>query len=274
MADPKSARPVALVTGASAGIGKAFAERLAGRGYDLILVARRRDRLEAMAERLQRDFGAQSEVIVADLTDPVALAALEARLAGGHSLDLLVNNAGFGAYSPYASIDPRTADDLISVNIRAVTSLTRAVLPDMVRRGAGAVINIGSVLALSGTLPPNPLPYRAMYAAAKAFVMTFTQLVAGELAGTGVRVMVCMPGPVRTEFFAIQGVDESSFTAMMVPEDIVTGALAGLAAGEIVCVPALADTALLDQHAKAQTAIVGSIRQTSELAARYRPKQA
>jgi short-subunit dehydrogenase len=271
MTDPKSARPLALVTGASSGMGKIFAERLASQGTDLILVARRRDRLEALADQLRRDGGARCEVIGADLTDGAALDALAARLAGGESLDLLINNAGFGGFYPFATIDARAIDELIDINIRAVTRLTRAVLPDMIRRGAGGIINIGSVLALSGTLPPNPLPYRATYAAAKAFVLTFTQALAGELAGTGVRAMVCLPGPTSTEFFAIQGFDVSKYPAMMTPDDVVTAALAGLAAGEVTCVPALADATMLDRLAGMQQSVLASIRQSSELAERYRP---
>jgi short-subunit dehydrogenase len=249
----------------------AFAERLAATGHDLILVARRRDRLEALAERLRRDTGAEAEVIGADLTDGDALAKLEAHLAKDNALSLLVNNAGFGGYRPFASVDPNTVDELIDIHVRAMARLTRAVVPGMIRRGGGGIINVASLLALSGTLPPDPLPHRVTYAAAKSFMLAFTQALAGELKGTGVRVQVCLPGRVDTEFHKLQGIDTSKLPPMMSPEDIVTGSLAGLAQGEVVCVPALADAALLDRLTEAQLAVFkAAVLPTPVLAQRYR----
>ncbi len=253
-----ASRPVARtawITGASAGIGAAFAERLAGDGYDLVLVARRRDRLEALAEKLRRQAGVRVEVVDADLTDMRALTDIEARLAKDETLSLLVNNAGFGRYHPFSSLDPNVIDELIDIHVRAVARLTRAALPGMIHRGGGGIINIGSLLALSGTLPPNPLPYRATYAAAKSFMLTFTQALAGELEGTGVRVEVCLPGRVDTEFHTLQGIDTSQLPPMMSAQDVVAAALAGLTQGEVVCVPALADTALLDRLADSELAV-------------------
>ena len=165
------ARPRALVTGASAGIGTAYAERLARDGYDVVLVARRRERLEELAERLRRETGGHAEVLAADLTDAEALGRVEARVTDDEALTLVVNNAGFGAYRPFAEVEPAVIDALINVHIRAVARLTRAALPGMVRRGSGGIINVASLLALSGAVPPNPLPYRATYAGAKAFMM-------------------------------------------------------------------------------------------------------
>jgi short-subunit dehydrogenase len=267
----KVSRPRALVTGASAGIGMAFAERLARAGYDLALVARRRDRLNELAERLRREDGARVDVVVADLTDAGMLAALEARVSQDE-LVLLVNNAGFGGYQPFVSIDPKIIDSLIDVHVRAVTRLTRAALPGMVRRGKGGVINIASLLALSGTIPPDPLPYRATYAAAKAFMLTFTQALQGELKGSGVRVLVCLPGRVDTEFHTIMKIDASKLPAMATADDIVTGALAGLAREEAVCVPTLADASLLDRLAEAQLAVFRAavLQPKPTLAERYR----
>lgn len=269
-----SARPRALVTGASSGIGVVFAERLARDGHDLILVARRRERLEELAVRLRRDFGVHAEVIGADLTDVGGLAEIEACVADDESLTLLVNNAGFGGYNPFVSIKPNIIDDLINIHIRAVTRLTRAALPGMVRRGAGGVINIASMLALSSTLPPNPLPHRAVYAASKAFLVAFTQALAGELSATGVRVQVCLPGMVSTEFHTVQGFDTSQIgPKKMTPDDVVTASLSGLAQGEVMCIPALADTALLDQLAEAQRATfrAGALQGVA-LAERYRQR--
>ena len=145
----------ALVTGASSGIGAAFATRLARDGYDLVLVARRRERLESLAIELRDKFGVRADVLAADLTDPGGLAEVEAHVAHDESLRMLVNNAGFGGYNPFTSIDPQVIDDLVSIHIRAVARLTRAALPGMVSRGVGSVVNVASLLALSGTLPPN-----------------------------------------------------------------------------------------------------------------------
>jgi short-subunit dehydrogenase len=179
------ARPIALVTGASSGIGAAYAERLAQDGYDLILVARRRHRLELLAERLGREAGAECEPLAVDHAS--AFSQLEARVAVDEGLALLVNSAGFGGYRRFIEVEPQVINALIDVHVRAVARLTRAALPGMVRRGKGAVVNVASLLALSGALPPNPLPYRAVYAGAKAFMLAFTEALSGELSESGVR---------------------------------------------------------------------------------------
>src|SRR2546421_5808698 len=158
---------LALVTGASAGLGVAFAERLAADGYDLVVVARRRDRLEELAERLD----ANVEVLAADLADPTALGEVEARAAEG--IDLLVNNAGFAGYRPFAELDPDVAENLIRVHIVATTRLSRAAVPRMIERGSGGIVNVASLLAFSGSIPPDPLPLRATYAACKSYMVTF-----------------------------------------------------------------------------------------------------
>ena len=264
-------RPRALVTGASSGIGAAFAERLARDGYDLILVARRRDRLEKLAERLRERFDIDAEAVVADLTDAGDVDALEARLAEDEALSLLINNAGFGGYGPFAALDPAVIDDLIDVHIRAATRLTRAALPGMIARGEGGIINVGSLLAVSGTLPPNPLPYRAVYAGAKAYLLAFTQTLAGELTGTGVRVQVCLPSIVATEFHSLQGIDPTKIAAKLPAEDVVTASLADLARGEVACIPVLADLAVFDALGEAERALLrAGAFQNVVLAERYR----
>jgi len=272
MTSRSAKRPRAWVTGASAGIGVAFAERLASAGHDLVLVARRRDRLEAVAARLRREAGAEVEVVCADLTDAGALGEVDAGVAKDEALALLINNAGFGGYGPFAALDPRLLDGLIDVHVRAVARLARAALPGMIRRRAGGIINIASLLALSGALPPDPLPYRATYAAAKSFMVTFTQALAGELKGTGVQVEVCLPGRVDTEFHVVQGLDTSKLPPTMSAEDIVTGALAGLRRGEVVCVPALGDPALLERLVEAQLSVFRAavMQAKPALADRYR----
>jgi short-subunit dehydrogenase len=266
----KSSRPVALVTGASAGIGAAFAERLARDGYDLVLVARRRERLDELAARLESGgTGARAEVLVADLTLPAGIDDACKRLAAAPAVSLLVNNAGFGGYAPFAELAVPVIEALIDVHVRAVTRLTRAALPAMLLAGAGGVINIASLLALSGTLPARPLPHRATYAGAKAYMLAFTQALAGELAGTGVRVEVCLPGLVATEFHAVQGWGRLPLPHMS-SEDVVTAALAALEQGEVVCVPGLEDPSLLEQIGEAQRAVMGAGNKPA-LAARYRP---
>lgn len=235
----------AVVTGASAGIGEAFAERLSRDRYDLTIVARRRGRLDALAARLAERDSTFVEVFAADLTDPGELRALEEKIAG-HAPDLLVNNAGFGGYAPFAELDPDRAEALIRLQVTAVTRLTRAALPGMISRGSGAIINVSSRLAYSAALPSPPLPQRAVYAATKAYINAFSQILANEVAGTGVRVQALCPGVVRTEFHAVQGMDSSKFpVGIMSPQDVVSGSLAGLERNEIICIPALDDPDLL-----------------------------
>jgi short-subunit dehydrogenase len=160
----------ALVTGASSGIGAAFAQRLAQEGFDLIVVARRRQRLEALAESLRHDAGVEVDVSATDLTDPDQLSELETVIAEDAALELLVNNAGFGGYRPFVELDPDVAEALIRVHVLTLTRLTRAALPGMVEKGRGAVVNVASLLAFTGSIPPQPLPHRATYAAAKAYM--------------------------------------------------------------------------------------------------------
>ena len=265
-----SGRPRALVTGASSGIGRAFAERLASKGYDLILVARRRDRLEELAKRLRRDTGVQADVICANLIDPQGLAEVEARINGDEALSLLINNAGFAGYQPFASIPSAVIDDLIAIHIRAVARLARAAVPDMIRLGSGAIINVASLLALSAMLPPNPLPSRATYAGAKAFILAFTQALAGELEGTGVRAQVCLPGRVSTEFHVMHGIDTRKLPPAMTAEDVVTASLAALARDEVVCIPALADQAMFGGLTETQIKVFRASAMQPTLAERYR----
>ena len=261
-------RQRALVTGASSGIGAAYAERLTRDGYDVVLVARRRERLEALAERLRLETETQAEVLAVDLTNAEVLAQVEARVATDESLALLVNNAGFGGYGPFVQLEPGTIDDLINIHVRSVTRLTRAALPGMVRRGAGGVINVASLLALSGALPPNPLPSRAVYAGAKAFLVTFTQALAGELMGTGVTVQVCLPGLVVSEFHTVQGMDPSRMPPRMTAADVVAASLAALRRGEVACIPGLEDAAMLGRLTEAQRTVLSSANRPT-LASRY-----
>jgi short-subunit dehydrogenase len=249
MSTETTGRPRALVTGASSGIGAAFAERLARDQYDVMVVARRRERLEALAQRLHEHHHVEVEVMAADLTQRDQLLAVERRIAEDTALELLVNNAGFGGYMPFVALDPDRAEELIRLQVVAVTRLTRAALPGMIARGHGAIINVSSRLAYSAALSTPTMPKRATYAATKAYVVTFTQLLHDELAGTGVRVQALCPGVVRTEFHERMGQDPARMPAAIVmsPEDVVEASLAGLKLGEVICVPALDDPSLVTQ---------------------------
>ncbi|HYB17857.1 MAG TPA: SDR family NAD(P)-dependent oxidoreductase [Streptosporangiaceae bacterium] len=264
-----TAKPHAVITGASSGIGAAFAACLASNGYDLTLIARRRGRLAELAARLARATPVTVSVHAADLTDPAGLRSAEDQIAAIPNLDLLVNNAGFAGYGPFAGLDPAVAAALIAVHVTAPTRLTRAALPAMAGRGRGAVINIASLLAFSGSLPPGPLPCRATYAAAKAYLVTFTCALAAELAGTGVRVQVCCPGPAATEFLNDTGIDPARLPVTpMDPVDVVAASLAALDLGETVCIPGLDDPAAVeDYHNTARQLMQASGR---ALARRYR----
>jgi uncharacterized protein len=261
-----------FVTGASSGVGEAFAARLAADGWDLHITARRGDRLPALARQLTDQHGVCVQVHPADLTDPGDLAALERAIAAAEP-DLLVDNAGFAGYCEFASVNPQVVPDLTSVHVLAVTRLARAAIPAMIARGSGAIINVSSLLAFSGSLPPQPLPHRATYAAAKAFQVTVTQALAGELAGTGVQVQACCPGLVDTEFHALAGRDLSATPfPVMRPDEVVSAALAGLRTGEVICVPGLDDPSMIDAVSHAQrTLLMTSV--SSPLAERYRTEQ-
>jgi short-subunit dehydrogenase len=271
MSTKDNVRPHALVTGASSGLGAAFAERLAHDGYDLLIAARRRDRLEALAEKLQSNDRGNVEVIVADLSKPDDLLSVEKHIQEDQALDLLVNNAGFGGYKAFVELDPEKATELINLKVLAVTRLTRAALPGMLARGRGAIINVSSRLAFSGSMGSTQLPKRATYAGANAFINTFSQLIQSEVEGTGVQVQALCPGVVETEFHERVGIDSNRYPAAIVmkPEDVVQASLIGLKLGEVICVPALEDPVLLKQIHESQQQFFEQSR-TGSLATRYR----
>jgi uncharacterized protein len=258
---------LAMVTGASSGIGEAFAERLAADGWDLVLVARRRDRLEEVAARVKGAHGVSAGVLDVDLADPVQLEALCAE-AAELPLGLLVNNAALAHYSPFASLPARQAQELVDLNVLAPVLLTRAVLEGMVARGEGAVINVASLLAFSGSWDRPHLPQRAVYAASKSFLVTFTQILARELEGSGVRAQVVCPGLVRSEFHSRQGVDMSEVPRME-PAALVQASLADLERGVVVSIPGAEDDSALRSIAAAAEGLMPSTR-TVELPERYR----
>jgi short-subunit dehydrogenase len=191
---PRPGRPV-LVTGASSGIGEALATELAARGHDVILAARRADRLRALAKELHKAHGVRTEPRPVDLADASSRADLVEEIAG-RSLAGLCNNAGLGSFGRYLDTAPQHLSTMIELNTAAVSDLTAAVLPGMVERGEGAVLNVASILG------HGPQPYNAAYAASKAFSIALSEAVHTELAGTGVSVTVLSPGPVRTDIYA------------------------------------------------------------------------
>jgi hypothetical protein len=257
---------LAMVTGASSGIGEAYATALAADGWDLILVARRRDRLEQVAGRLTKAHGVAVRVIDADLSDAGRVQELSAE-AAGLSLGLLVNNAALAHYMPFATLPAAPARELVDLNVLAPVLLARAVVPGMVERGEGAVISVASLLAFSGAWDREYLPKRAVYAASKAFLVTFTQVLAGELEGTGVRAQVVCPGLVRSEFHMRQGVDMSAVPRME-PAAVVRASLADLARGVVVSIPGADDDTALQAIAAAAEALLPATRST-ELPPRY-----
>ncbi|QQX86482.1 SDR family oxidoreductase [Cupriavidus necator] len=229
----------ALITGASSGIGAIYAERLARRGHDLILVARNRARLEALARRITDDTGRSVEIVTADLGQPADVRRIEEILRTDASITTLVNNAGFGGAAPLLESDVDTMQAMIELNVTALTRLTYAAAPAFVARGEGTIINIASIVAVA------PEVLNGVYGATKAFVLAFTQSLQHELAGKGVRIQAVLPGATRTEFWdtAGQPVENLPQSIVMSGDDLVDAALAGLDQGEVITVPSLPDVA-------------------------------
>jgi len=226
----------ALVTGASSGLGEEFCRQLAARGMDLVVVARRGDRLHALSQSLRRAHGAEVEVLVADLGSEVGVAAVVDRLHGAEApVDLLVNNAGFGLYGDFADQDPARVADLLDVNVRAVVALSRAALPRLIERQRGGIINVASTASF------QPDPYAAVYGASKAFVRSFSEALHEEVRGDGVRVLALCPGYTVTEFQAVADVTRNPLPDWAAPsaESVVSAGLHGFTRGDAVVVPGL-----------------------------------
>lgn len=223
----------ALVTGATAGLGRAFASRLAGLGYDLVLVSRDVDRLDEVAADLRHRFGCQVEVLAADLVDRAQCQRVADRVADPERpVDLLVNSAGHGIRKPFLANPVQVEEALLDLHVRATLVLTHAAVTAMVERGSGGVVNVSSV---AGWLP------RGSYSAHKAWVTTFSQAIAGQVASRGVRVMALAPGYMRTEFHDRAGIKTGSVpqVAWQDPDDVADEALRAWEAGESVHVPGL-----------------------------------
>jgi len=244
-------RGTALVTGASAGIGAAFAQRLAAQGYGLVVVARRGDRLEALAATLEASHGTRTEVLAADLCSAGDLRRVEER-ASGDDITLLINNAGFGSFGPFSGLDADREEEEIALNVTALVRLTRAALPGMLARKHGGIINVSSVAAY------QPGPFNATYAATKAFVSSFTEAVHEEVRGSGVVVQVLCPGFTHTEFQGRAGVNTHGIPerAFQTPEAVVAASLAALRRGRAVCIPGLHNKALALVSSKSPRTLV------------------
>lgn len=263
----KSPNGTALITGASSGIGAVYADRLAERGYDLILVARNAGRLRALADRLAKETGRAITPLVADLNDTADLRRVEEVLRTDSAITVLVNNAGVGAVTPLIDSDIEKMDAMIALNVGALTRLTYAAAPSFAQQGRGTIINIASIVAIS------PERLNGVYAASKAYVLALSHSLQHELSDKGVRVQAVLPGATATEFWDIAGYHHNMPKAMvMSAEDMVDAALVGLDNGERVTIPALPEQSEWDAFEAARRAM--STRLSSETpAARYRAAQ-
>ncbi|RXH02756.1 SDR family NAD(P)-dependent oxidoreductase [Bradyrhizobium vignae] len=245
----------ALITGASAGIGALYADRLAKRGYDLILVARDKTRLASLAQRLRSSSGRSVDTVAADLNDQTDLAKIEAILRANADITLLVNNAGVGATAPLLNADVAKMDEMIRLNVGALTRLSYAAAPGFVARGVGTIINISSIVAIS------PETLNGVYGGSKAYVLAFSLSLHHELAEKGVRIQAVLPGATATDFWDVAGVPLHHLPAAIVMsvDDMVDAALAGLDQGEVVTIPALADKTDWDRYEAARRAMSGKL---------------
>jgi short-subunit dehydrogenase len=246
---------LAVITGASSGIGAIYADRLAKRGYDLLLVARNRGRMDDLAEKLAAQTGRRIETLAADLMDSKDLAELERILREDSRITLLVNNAGVGATAPLLNSDVADMSRMIALNVGAMTHLTYAVVPSFVRRGSGTIINIGSIVAI------GPEILNGVYGGTQAFVLAFSQSLRHELATTGVKVQVVLPGATATDFWGKSGtpVELLPQQIVMPAEDMVDAALSGLDQGEFVTIPALPDAEQWQAYEAARQALLPNL---------------
>jgi short-subunit dehydrogenase len=258
-------RGIALITGASTGIGATYADRLARRGHDLILVARNQQRLQAVATRIRAETGAAVEVLAADLTSATGRLAVERRLHEDDVIDLLLNNAGMSVNGTLIEADIDRLHAMIELNVAAPTRLAAAAAASFAARGHGTIINISSVLALA------PEQFNGVYSGTKAYVLNLSLSMQAELAPLGLRIQAVLPGATRTEIWERAGVDVASLPASMLMEvdELVDAALRGLDAGELVTIPALPDAGEWDRLNAARLAL-GPNLSRDHAAARYR----
>lgn len=261
-----SSKKTAVVTGASSGIGAVYAQRLAARGYDLVLVARRADRLASLAEQLTKAHGVDVRVLAADLEKDADVVKVEAILKNDSSVHMLVNNAGLARLRPLKDTSVEDAHSQVALNVTALTRLTQAVLPGFVGRNEGTIINVASVLAV------HSLPISAVYSGTKAYVLAFTRGLQAELAETGVKVQLVLPASTATEIWSeeVSGIPLSALRkeSIMSAEDMVDASLTGLDNGETITWPSVADEGLWTAYDTARSALFAAT-QTGTPAPRY-----
>jgi short-subunit dehydrogenase len=234
---PPSDSSTCVVTGASSGIGAEIARELAARGQNVTLVARREERLRELAEELGRDHGVRAEVLAADIASGDGRAAMIEELRSrGRDVEVLINNAGYGSGGRFQDLDGEKETLMVRTNCEAVVALCAEYVPEMVRRGRGAVLNVASIAAF------QPLPFQATYSASKAFVLTFTEALTADLHGTGVTATALCPGPVPTEFGVAAGIDEGEWAGvprfvLTTPEQNAAAAVSALEKGRRMVVP-------------------------------------
>ena len=254
----------ALITGASTGIGAVYADRLAQRGYDLILVARDQSRLSTLAASLTAKTGRKIDILPADLTIKADRLKVEQRLASDKAITALVNNAGFGATSKLIDSKVDDLENMIDLNVTALTRLTSAVLPGLIARGNGIIINISSIVALA------PEMLNGTYSGTKAYVVNFTQSLHNEVKDKGIQVQAVLPGATSTEFWDRAGlaVHHLPGEIVMTAEDMVDASLAGFDQQELITIPALENVVEWERYDEARKAL-GPGLSRKDAAARY-----
>ncbi|MCK3778903.1 SDR family oxidoreductase [Ensifer sesbaniae] len=259
-----NSKGTALITGASSGIGAIYADRLARRGFDLILVARNRERLNDLANRLADETGRAIEVVPADLGKKEDLKRIEALLQSDASITVLINNAGVGATAPLLASDVDKMEDMITLNVSALARLTYAAAPGFVARGTGTIINIASIVGVAPEL------LNGVYGGTKAFVLAFTLSLQKELADNNIRIQAVLPGATATDFWGIAGtpLDHVPSEIVMRAEDMVDAALAGLDQGEVITIPALPDAGDWAAYEAARQKLMPNLSRSAP-AARY-----
>lgn len=255
---------IAVITGASSGIGAVYADRLARRGYDLLLVGRNQERLGELAKKLAVETGRKVQTLAADLTNSKDLADLEQILREDSRVTLLINNAGLGATKPLLNSDVDDMSRIIALNVEALTRLSYAVAPEFVKRGSGTIINIGSVVGI------DPERLNGVYGGTKAFVLAFSQSLRHELTDKGITVQAVLPGATATNFWNTAGrpVEDLPKEIVMSTEDMVDASLVGLDQGEFVTIPALPDAGQWQTYEAARQAMMPNLSRANP-AARY-----
>jgi hypothetical protein len=261
-----NSKGTAVITGASSGIGAIYANRFASRGYDLILVARNRKRLDAVAKRITEDTGRSVELIVADMNDRADLARVEQVLRTDATISLLINNAGVGVPTPLFGSDIDKISRMIDLNITALVRLTYAIIPAFLNRANGSIINISSALGIAPEL------LNGVYGGTKAFVLAFGISLHKEFMERGIRVQTVLPGATATDFWNVSGapLDGLPREVVMSADDMVDAAIAGFEQGEMITIPSLQDVADWEAYEAARQNLIPKLSLSSP-ATRYAP---